>query len=165
MTTLIDLLNLTVNLAVLSLLGYVAWFDFWNLKIRNQSILALIVLYLVWASFTGFQTLGADVGVGVLLFAIGFVMWFARMMGAGDVKLYFCLGLFMGFSHLAWFAILLLLLSLLFMGAMVLVRRSSATQGMLGRLKEIGKTRRVPYAVPMCGAAMPIIMTRFFTAS
>jgi len=156
----LDVAGLIVGLVAVGGFCHVARVDFLTLKIRNSSVLALCGLYVLWAATGGFQSLGPDLVAGGLLFMIGLVMWFARMMGAGDVKLYFALGLFIGFGLLGWYAVLLLVASVLFMAALTLAGRSGSRAGIVARLREIRETRRLPYAVPMVMAGAPVIVAR-----
>ncbi|MBE0454148.1 prepilin peptidase [Roseovarius autotrophicus] len=156
----LDAAGLIAGLVAVAGFCHVAQVDFRTLKIRNASVLALCGLYVLWAAAGGFRTLGPDLIAGGLLFLIGLVMWFARMMGAGDVKLYFPLGLFIGFELLAWYAVLLLVASVLFVAALALAGRSKATSGIMARLKAIRETRKLPYAVPMVMAGAPVIVMR-----
>lgn len=152
-----------VALLAVGLLLRIAWYDFWHLKIRNSSVLALLVLYGVWLMLGGFQTWAGDLGTGILLFLIGLVMWRAKMMGGGDVKLYFVLGLFMGIANAGLFAIGLLLATALFLVVLTTAARMDQGGLFLRRLNEIRDSGKAPYAVPMCLAAAPIILVRIFT--
>lgn len=155
-----DIVADAVLLLAVGLLLHIAWFDFWHLTIRNISVLILLGLYVVWALLGGFQTLASDLGAGLILFLIGLVMWLAKMMGGGDVKLYFALGLLMGFANIGLFAVALLATTLLFLATLVLSARLKHGGAILLRLREIHTSGRAPYAVPMCLAAAPVIVLR-----
>lgn len=165
METVLEFAAVAVGLAAVALLIYIAWYDFNNLTIRNTSVLLLLGLYLIWAALTGFQTFVGDLGVGVLLFILGLVMWLVRLMGAGDVKLYFGLGLFMGINTASLFAILLLITTIAFLLVMVIASKSGAKSGIPGRLREIRTTGKAPYAVPMCLAAIPCTLIRVLSGT
>lgn len=151
-----------VALLAVGLLLHIAWHDFWHLKIRNTSVLVLLGLYGLWALLGGFQSLTGDLGTGLILFLIGLVMWRARMMGGGDVKLYFALGLFMGIAKVGLFAIALLAATLLFLAALTVAARVKYGGVILCRLREIQDSGKAPYAVPLCLAAVPVILLRIF---
>jgi len=153
-----------VLLLAVGLLLYIAWFDFWHLTIRNISVLILLGFYVVWAVLGGFQTLAGDLGAGLVLFLIGLVMWLAKMMGGGDVKLYFVLGLLMGFANIGLFAISLLAATLLFLAALIVSARLKHGGAILSRLREIHTSGRAPYAVPLCLAAAPVIVLRIIAS-
>lgn len=160
MDTLVPLIADGVLLVAISLLVYVAWYDFNHLTIYNRNILLLIALYVTWAALNGFPSTVADLAAGLVLFLLGFAMWLLRMMGAGDAKLYLGLGLFMGLSGLGLFAILLMAATLAFLAASSFAARCSNREGIIGRLRTIRETGKVPYAVPMCAAAIPSILLR-----
>jgi len=159
-----DIVADAVLLLAVGLLLHIAWFDFWHLTIRNISVLILLGLYVIWALLVGFQTLAGDLGAGLILFLIGLVMWLAKMMGGGDVKLYFALGLLMGFANIGLFAFTLLAATLLFLAALVVSARLKHDSAILLRLREIHASGRAPYAVPMCLAAAPVIVLRIITS-
>lgn len=141
-------------------LVHIARYDYLHLTIFNRSVVILLIAYALWAALTGFVTLPGDIFTAVLLFVMGLVLWFARLMGAGDAKLYFALGLFLGFQTLGVFAALLLAVTLIFMAAMFLAGRSGVKTGIAGRLAYFRETGKVPYAVIMCAAAIPAILMR-----
>ena len=151
-----------VIVLVVAFLLYIAWYDFKHLTILNRDILLLLALYAAWSGLTGFATIAGDLGAGMVLFLMGLVLWLLRMMGAGDVKLYFGLGLFMGLPGIGAFAILLLAVTLAFLGASVFATRSTTREGVIGRLRTIRETGKAPYAVLMCAAAIPAILMRSF---
>lgn len=121
-------------------------------------VLLLLAQYLTWATLTGFTTIIGDVIAGAVLFLIAFILWLFRMMGAGDVKLYAALGMFIGFDYLSLYAVLLLLVSVLF----VVLIQSTRLLKSGGRLNEIRTSGKAPYSVPMCFAAIPAILLRTF---
>jgi len=155
-----DLVADAVALLTVGLLLHIAWYDFWNLKIRNISVLTVLGLYAVWTVLRGFETLAGDLGTGVILFLIGLVMWAARMMGGGDVKLYFALGLLMGFANAAAFAMSLLAMTLLFLLTLKAAARLKSDSAIVQRLRAISASGKAPYAVPLCLAAIPVIVLR-----
>lgn len=148
-----------VMLLAIGLLLGIAWHDFGHFTIHNRAVLVLLVLYLAWAALTGFASLAGDLAAGLILFLPGFAMWLLRLMGAGDVKLYFGLGLFMGMPGLGLFAALLLAVSVLFL----LLLHGAARLGtgrLPRRMKEIRASGKAPYAVIMCSAAIPVMLVR-----
>lgn len=155
-------LSKAVILATLVMLAHVARVDFLTLKVRNRAILILLGLYALWAALTGFDTLPGDAGAAALLSVIALAMWLVGAMGAGDVKLYAVLGLFIGLSHLGLFVILLLLMSVAFLIALRNSGKSTRGGQLNSRLREFNSTGKAPYAVLMCAAAIPAIGARAF---
>lgn len=149
-----------VLLLAMILLLYILHYDYRHLKIQNRSVLLLLGLYLVLAALTGFYSVLSDVAAGLVLFLPSFMMWLFRLMGAGDAKLYFGLGLFIGFNGLGVFAVLLLIFTLLVLAALYFVKFSSRTTGPIGRFKQMKSSGHVPYAMIMCSAAVPAIALR-----
>lgn len=141
-------------------------FKFW--KIYNSTVLMLIVGYApyifltfqirdIWPFPTHF--LGAF-GAACLLFAIGFVLWQFKLLGAGDAKLMFPIGLYIGWNNLLEFSLCLVFFA--FIGTLLIKSPlpfglSSSWPGM--RLDEIKRTGKVPYGVIMVAA---VYATMFF---
>ncbi|WP_160006953.1 prepilin peptidase [Thalassococcus halodurans] len=151
-------LSALVIISVVAVLVWVVRIDYRSLRIPNKMVLLLLAQYFVWASLTGFATIIGDLVAGTVLFLIALISWLFRMMGAGDVKLYVALGMFIGFDHLSLYVVLLFLISVVFV---VLIRLSKFVN--LGpRMNEIRTSGKAPYAVPMCFAAIPAILVRTF---
>lgn len=147
----------------LGFLAVIAWRDFLTYRIRNQDVLILTCMVAVLVILRGLQgsmaDLTPDLLAGVLLFVLGFVMWLLGAMGAGDVKLYFPLGVMVGWALLPIYVVFLLFASLLMLMAIWLGRRFPKEQGRLrARLTEIAQAKTVPYAVPMAiGATLTLL--------
>ncbi len=167
-------------LAVMAAAGLVviaAWQDFVSWKIRNWTVLALLADYALlavvrWANpagagvpleLAGTSPLYGDLAAGLLLFALGFVLWALRMLGAGDAKLFFPIGLFVGLHYLFAFAVglaaggVVVSLALLFP-----VPPQYQSWPLLARAEEIRKTRKIPYGVIMAAAALVAMHLRYF---
>lgn len=144
--------------SALVLFGYCAWTDFRSWKIANEAVVGLVGLYAVLAAvrFGSPDTapwqawLVGDLLAGTLLFVLGFALWAIRMMGAGDAKLFFPIGLFVGWDHLFVFG--LALAGLAIVAAVLLkfrVPAQYAGYGVGARIEEIRRTGKVPYGVLM----------------
>ena len=73
--------------AVLPIAFYVTWTDLSQMKIRNAAVIALLVAYAVLGLFAFPFPVYLWQWVNVAaLFAVGFVLWGAGLMGAGDAK-------------------------------------------------------------------------------
>lgn len=152
--------EIAVTCAVLVLLGWIAWRDFQTLLIRNRAILALTLLYVLLLALRGGAGWSGDLAAGLLLFLVGLAAWLARMMGAGDAKLYLPLGLLMGFDGLLSFAVLFVILTFAIALLLPVARRSTTQTPPWPRLREIEAAGKVPYAVPMILASVPAIVMR-----
>jgi prepilin peptidase CpaA len=136
-------------------LAYVAWKDFLELRIRNRDVAIFSGMVLLLLALRGFDGALPDLMAGLLLFVLGFVMWMMGAMGAGDVKLYLPLGVFVGWALLPVYVVFLLIGSVILLGAVLLARRFPADRGRIrARLTEIAAARAVPYAVPMVFGAI-----------
>lgn len=151
--------HLAVLAAACGYLLYVAWQDFQTFRIRNTSVLTLVGLFLISAALAGFEGISGQLIAGVALFVTGFGFWAAGLIGAGDAKLLFPVGLFLGWENLADFAIALLGVSTVFYLGMILwvgglPGRSSVSR----RLAEIRATGKVPYGVVIGLAAVAALV-------
>jgi prepilin peptidase CpaA len=153
--------EIVVTSACMVHMAWIAWHDFRTLRIRNTHVVALslgaALLLLPGVSDFGF----ANLLPAVLLFVLGVVFWLFRMMGAGDAKLFFPVGLIVGLAGAALFAIALLPASLLTLAAIWAGARGWLGQGYIGRrLKELRRLGGVPYAVPIFLAALVAVLPR-----
>lgn len=149
------------QIAAVGLFIWIAICDFRTLKVRNRSLVALIAIYIAASLVHGAASLPGDLVAGVVLFGIGFVSWKLRIMGGGDVKLFFVLGIYLGFDGLGPFAVLLMVVSVLVYAVIQVVGRFAAPDtsgGFIGRIKAMGVDHKVPYAVVLVAAALPIII-------
>lgn len=150
-----------VTAACMLHMAWIAWHDFCTLKIRNKHVVALslgaALLLLPGVSDFGL----ANLIPAVLLFVLGVVFWLFRMMGAGDAKLFFPVGLIVGLAGAAIFAALLLPASLITLALIWAGSKGWLGQGFIGRrLKEIKRMGGVPYAVPMFLATLGSVLPR-----
>ena len=147
----------------LCLFVYAAWTDFKRWKIENGTVLALIAVFPFYA-FAALRVgdtwpLSMNVpwalAAGVVLFGSGFLLWQFRMLGAGDAKLMFPIGLFLGWQGIPPFAlglILFAIVALLFLKVPLPYGLGNTLAG--GRLNEIRESGKVPYGVIMVAALL-----------
>ncbi|AWB49516.1 hypothetical protein HYN69_14310 [Gemmobacter aquarius] len=155
------IVDLAVSGIAMALLARIAWIDFQTLRIANRDVLVLIgtVAVLVVPGVTPYGW--ANLLPGVILFALGVLFWLLRSMGAGDAKLFFPLGILIGWQGIATFALCLLPFSLLFLGLAKLGAAGRLGQGGLAtRLATIGRGRGIPYGVPMAFSAIAATLWR-----
>ncbi|CUJ18488.1 Flp pilus assembly protein, protease CpaA [Cognatishimia activa] len=161
----LNIIELLAEVGCLCLLIWIAVRDFRTLKVSNQSNLILLALYCVWLASRGFEAVETDLLVAVLFFGVALVMWLAKMMGAGDVKLYFVLALFIGVDGAAPYVLILLLISLLAFLVLRFWNGGAPTDGQspwAARMTEFKKSGKLPYAVIMVASALGPICIRFF---
>ncbi len=143
---------------------FVAWEDFRKFRVRNVSVLTLLVLYGIYATARGdTQAILFDLYGGLLLFTLGVVFWFAKMMGAGDAKLFFAIGCWVSLQNLFGWSILLLLCSVV-LYILVRVPFPLAVRhiAVVGRLDELRRGKEVPYAVPISVATIITLFPNVF---
>ncbi|MBT8458550.1 MAG: hypothetical protein KJN60_02655, partial [Boseongicola sp.] len=95
-----------------------------------------------------------------LLVLPALLMWLLRLLGAGDVKLYFALGLLLGLSHVGLFVIFLLVVTLLFQAALWIAGRRSEGGAVLQRMRFFRSEKKAPYGVVICIAAFVPVLLR-----
>ena len=149
---------------------YAAFQDFLTWKIRNTTVLAAIAAYVPFA-MTGFfagPELAAKVdpigalAAAIMLFTIGFVLWMLKMLGAGDAKLMFPVGLFTGWGYLLPFALGLIFFAILGLLVIKLPLPAALGNTMVGmRLNEIRRSGKVPYGVIMVTALLVTLCAKY----
>ena len=139
----------------------IAFDDFRYFKITNKSVIALILVYLAFAISKNFNGFSMDLLAGGILFALGFVFWLLKMMGAGDAKLYFPVGLLVSWTQLLPYTIYLVVFSVILLLLLKLPIPLPFRHTMAAiRFDEIRKGKSVPYAVPITFAAMAVLLPR-----
>jgi len=135
--------------AVLTLC-YIGYTDFRTFKIRNQNILLLLVLYVMYAvvARSALEIL-ANVVLATIMLALLVWLYTKRILGAGDVKLIPVICLWVGGRCALLYSVLLLILIGLHLA---IVRIGWApTHNMSGR-------RGIAYAPSLAGALVGIIL-------
>ncbi|WP_353474337.1 prepilin peptidase [Salipiger sp. H15] len=152
-----EVISTLAQLAAVGLLGWVAVHDARHFRIRNATVLAMLGLYVLAQGAMLFPTLPGDLLVGGLLFGVGFVMWLLRALGAGDVKLMLPLGMMLGVQGVLPFAVLLMVLSLVFYLLIVIFWKFRAETGPWGWFARMKAEGRVPYGVLLALAGAPVL--------
>lgn len=152
-------------IAAIACLLVIGWRDFVTLKISNKIVLVLLGLYLAYAAvrfFSGQADVPAlidDLIAGAVLFGLTFVFWLLGKIGAGDVKLYLPVGLFVGLNGLLPYAVFLAVTSIAILVVIKAGGRIAKGQTLIGqRLIELRKSGRVPYGVPMGLSAIGVMI-------
>jgi Flp pilus assembly protein protease CpaA len=139
-----------VESAAVAVLFYVAFTDFTAFKIRNDTVLLLLILYVLFAfidrSWTEILT---DIVLAAIMF--GVLLWFYTrgVVGGGDVKLITVICLWIG-AHCAllFSAVLLVLIGLHLAAASIGWARTKPRAGRLA----------IPYAPSVAGALIASIV-------
>jgi prepilin peptidase CpaA len=139
-----------VESAVVAVLFYVAFTDFTSFKIRNETVLLLLILYVMFAfidrSWTEILT---DIIVATIMGCV--LLWFytRRVVGGGDVKLITVVCLWIG-AHCAvlFSAFLLVFVGLHLVAAGIGWARTKPRAGRLA----------IPYAPSVAGALIASIV-------
>jgi len=136
-----------------ALLLRAAWTDLREYKIRNELILALAGLFVLYVLLTGrWADLKWDVAFAALMFVLLLVMYSLGGLGGGDVKILAVAFLWTGLSGALPFAILLALFS----GA----HGIAAKLGWVGsQITDAGR-RRIPFAPSVAGALICTFMLK-----
>jgi prepilin peptidase CpaA len=122
-------------------------------RIPNWTVLALIAVFAA-ASLTGQMSapLWSSAAAAAIAFGVGFGLYAARFVGAGDAKLFGAAALFAGLGGLGGLALSTALLGGVFALGMLLARPKRALQAIKassGKRPQGG----LPYGVPICLAA------------
>lgn len=154
-------IDLVVSVLCIGLLLRLAWIDFQTFRIPNRDVLLLTGLASVLL-VPGVTPDGlANLVPGLMLFGLGFAFWLMRAMGAGDAKLFFPLGIIVGWPGMAVFAAALLPFSLLLLAfTRLAARRKTASGRLMTRLGVIGRGRGIPYGVPLALAGGTAVLWR-----
>jgi len=142
-----------IKVAAVAVLFYVGFTDFRTAKIRNDVVLLLLVLYILFAliSRSWFEILWNFVLAAVMF---GVLLWFFanRAVGGGDVKLIPVVCLWVGIRCALLYSAFLLL----FVGLHLVAARMgwAQTKQMAGRSDRYA----IPYAPSVAGALISIIM-------
>ncbi len=145
-----DAYRFYIQAALVAVLFYVGFTDLRTFRIRNDALLLLLILYVLFAIVTRTPT---EILSNIILSAItfGVSLWFYTkgVMGGGDVKFISVACLWIGLHCAALFSILLLV----FIGLHVFAAWMgwAATKPMAGRFA-------IPYAPSVAGALIATII-------
>ncbi|MGH6911651.1 MAG: A24 family peptidase [Phenylobacterium sp.] len=94
-----------VYIVLSGLLCWAAISDVLWRRIPNSVVLAVLVLFAVFALLERGAGLGSQAAAAGISFVVGYGLYAFKIMGAGDVKLFAAVALFMGLDHLLAFAL------------------------------------------------------------
>jgi prepilin peptidase CpaA len=146
----------TLILGVLAVL--VAWTAISDLRtqtIPNTAVTAIFVLWVGWVISGADVQVLQSLGIGLVIFAVGAILFHRGQVGGGDVKLLTVLGIWAGPQEALVFLIHVALAGGVLTMAYVMHMRFVAPA--LGRAVTIEKKRFVPYAVAISAGALLLI--------
>ncbi|EYD76718.1 Type IV prepilin peptidase TadV/CpaA [Rubellimicrobium mesophilum DSM 19309] len=104
------------------ILLWIAWTDFRVMRIRNSAVLAALAVFVLTIPAIGWPEAGFRLMAGVIVFAAGFALFAARMVGGGDVKMGAALMLFVPTGTYTLFAFVFSAAMLLGMAVVLTLR-------------------------------------------
>jgi prepilin peptidase CpaA len=69
------------------ILLWIAWTDFWYMRIRNGAVLAAVAVFALTVPAIGLTEAGLRVLAAAAVFTVGFGLFAARLVGGGDLKM------------------------------------------------------------------------------
>lgn len=142
-----------VLVAASALLLQAAWTDLREYTIRNELVLALAGLFVLYAVLAGrWFDLKWDIAFAILMFCVLLAFYALGWMGGGDVKILAVAFLWTGLSGALTFAVLLAVFS----GAHSL----AAKLGWLESQVTASGHRRIPFAPSVAGALICTLILR-----
>jgi len=154
------LLAIVVLLFPLGLV-YAAFRDLVSYEIPNWLSVALVVDFLVAAALAGLPPaeIGLQLAAGALFLAIGAVLFAFRLLGGGDGKLMAACAVWVGWSQMVRFVVIVALVGGVFAFAVLLARRFGVLQlwsqwAWVDRLQEAGQG--IPYGIAIVAGALTV---------
>lgn len=141
---------------------YAMWTDLTRLLIPNAVSIVLLALFVPFAAFT-LEAVPVlyHVGIALAVFVVTLVFHALGWMGAGDVKFMTATSVWMGPDLISGFVLSMGLLGALMAVFILMTRRyADLWRGVAIRVPplafmiELAEKRRVPYGVPIGGAAL-----------
>jgi prepilin peptidase CpaA len=140
-----------VQVVTAATLFYVALTDLREFKIRNELIVVLAGLYVLWAVLSGrWTSMHWNVGLAALMFLLTFYFYAQGLMGGGDVKMLAVAFLWVGLQCALIFALLLVVFILIHLGAVKLGWT---------RVQQVGSRKRIPFAPSIASALIVTFMS------
>jgi prepilin peptidase CpaA len=132
-------------------LFYMAWTDLKEFKIRNELVLCIAGLYVLFAVLSG-RWVGIHWNIGFAIFMLIIMLYYYSrgMMGGGDVKLLTVAFLWVGIECALVFAILLAVFIVIHL---IVVRLGWA------KVQELRGSKRIPFAPSIAAALIVAFMS------
>jgi prepilin peptidase CpaA len=170
LTNILDSANarILVELFYAATLCYGCMSDIRSFKIPNfVSIIVLVLFFLNYFLLTSVGGLTGHLLIAGCTLSLGFALYAAGFVGAGDVKLIGALMLWAGPQHGLDFLLLMTFIGGIFAALLLIAQRSIAAWPSVARyipssrLKSWAKAGKFPYGIAICGAGL-ILMPSFF---
>jgi prepilin peptidase CpaA len=143
----------SVLVATSGLLAYAAWTDLQEYKIRNDLVLALACLFILYAVLAvPWVDLKWDLAFAALMFVVLLLIYAAGWMGGGDVKILGVAFLWAGLSGALPFGFLL--------GIFSLLHSLAAKFDWVNSQQTKTGHRRIPFAPSVAGALVGVFILR-----
>jgi prepilin peptidase CpaA len=144
----LDAVHWALAALLMMVLAWAAVTDVITRQIPNAAVLVIIGLFALWTLAGAPAGVGSGVGAAAVGFAFGFILYLFKIMGAGDVKLFAAIALFVGLSHLPMFALATAIAGGA-VAALSLLSRPREVMVMLAMHSSAAPGRGVPYGVPI----------------
>ena len=142
--------KLCIKSAAVALLCYIGWRDLRTFKISNESVLLLIVLYVLYAlAARSQQEILSSIILAAIVFGSLLYCYMRKFVGGGDVKLVPIVCLWVGAHCALLFSMLLL--------ALICLHLVAARMGW-ARTAIMGQRHALPYAPSVAGAMIVTIL-------
>lgn len=144
----LDAVHWALAALLMMVLAWAAVTDVITRQIPNAAVLVIIGLFPPWMLAGAPAGVGSGLSAAAVGFALGFILYLFKVMGAGDVKLFAAIALFIGLSHLPMFALATAIAG----GAVAALSLLSRPREVLVMLSVRGSAvpgRGIPYGVPI----------------
>jgi prepilin peptidase CpaA len=137
-------------------LGWASFTDIRDRKIRNVNVLVVMALFVPWAALGGVSAALSDLEAGALALAVCWGIYAARMVGAGDAKLFAAVSLFFGLPGLPGLAMTTAMAGGA-LAALILASNPRRTMVMISMQGKGDPGRGVPYGVAIAAAGIVLV--------
>lgn len=129
-----------------------AWQDWYELRIDNKHVMVLAAVFPLLAFVSPGLSFLPGFSAALLMLFLGILLYAARLIGGGDVKLASAIALYIGIGHLSFFILGTALIGGVLAAVALVVRRrplepTDQPKDWLVRIRQGGND--IPYAVAM----------------
>jgi prepilin peptidase CpaA len=158
MPHIIEIVRIAIIAAFILVLTTAAVSDIRRRTIPNWSVVAIVLLFIVWAMVGPSVSLLGSLGAAMLMLLITIPLYAFRVIGAGDSKLIAAVALFVGWPHLPQFLLMTALAGGVIAIISLLLDPRHATVLLQTGLRA-GMGRGVPYGVAIALAGVFSLLT------